>query len=475
MSQLDPVQIAALDFAQGKQGVGWFLEQGLGKTLLALTEFSFLYQTGKVDRMIVVAPNSFKKGWQEECEKHGFHFDVHIWRSTKKIAAADWLNSRHEKPPVLIINYEAARMPGVLRALQIWAARGHAYLAIDESIQIKGHKSAQTKAIHKLAQWSPFTGETMLCRYVRILTGKPQSQGVTDLWGQLRAIGLFRETNFYSFRGAFAIMGGWENKQVTGIKNAEALARAMEGSIFQAKKKDWLPNLPRKDMTIRDYQMSDEQLRQYRQMEHQFLLQIAEGVITVEVAVAKYAKLAQIQTGFIYDEDRIVHELVAEGDNPRLNLLKQILEDEVEEKTCIVYRHRAILPILIKALVKWDPAWIKGGMKPDETEEQKHRFNNDPECKVILLQAEASRYGHTLIGSPSGGRCGTMIFYENSYSLDTRSQIEDRVHRRGQTGEYVLYIDFCGSPLDRRIIKALQQKTRMYDAIFGKLPEALPA
>ena len=33
MSQLDPVQIAALDFAQGKQGVGWFLEQGLGKTL----------------------------------------------------------------------------------------------------------------------------------------------------------------------------------------------------------------------------------------------------------------------------------------------------------------------------------------------------------------------------------------------------------------------------------------------------------
>ena len=42
MSQLDPVQIAALDFARGKKGVGFFLEQGLGKTLIALTEFSFL-------------------------------------------------------------------------------------------------------------------------------------------------------------------------------------------------------------------------------------------------------------------------------------------------------------------------------------------------------------------------------------------------------------------------------------------------
>ena len=140
-------------------------------------------------------------------------------------------------PPVLIINYEAARMPGVTRALPIWASRGKAYLAIDESIQIKGHKSAQTKAIHKLAQWSPYTGEPMLCRYVRLLTGRPQTQGPHDLWGQLRAIGLFSETNFYSFRGAFCVMGGWENKEVLRAKNTEALARAMEGISSRRKRR----------------------------------------------------------------------------------------------------------------------------------------------------------------------------------------------------------------------------------------------
>ena len=276
-------------------------------------------------------------------------------------------------------------MPGVLRALQIWASRGYAYLAIDESIQpSRATSRLQTKAIHKLAQWSPFTGETMLCRYVRILTGRPQTQGPHDLWGQLRTIGLFRETNFYAFRGSFCVMGGWENKDVIRAKNTEALARAMEGSVFQAKKADWLPNLPRKDQTIRDYKMSEDQQAQYNQMEKQFLLEVESGVITVEVAIAKYAKLAQIQTGFIYDEERIVHELVKPDENPRLNLLKQILEEEVAGKCCIVYRHRAVLPILIRALVDYDPAWIKGGMKPDETEEQKWRFNNDPSCRVIL-------------------------------------------------------------------------------------------
>ena len=66
---------------------------GLGKSLIVLTEFSFLYDTGKADRMIIVTPNTFKRGFQDEIEKHGFKFDTHIWQSTKKAAAADWLNA----------------------------------------------------------------------------------------------------------------------------------------------------------------------------------------------------------------------------------------------------------------------------------------------------------------------------------------------------------------------------------------------
>jgi SNF2 family DNA or RNA helicase len=465
MSQLDPVQIAALDFARDKHGVGWFLEQGLGKTLCALAEFSWYEKLGKADRMIVVCPNSFKSGWIDEMEKHGFAFAEHVFQSTKKEKAGIFVNSHHNQPPVFIVNYEAARLPGVLKALVLWAERGRTYLAIDESIQIKG-KSQQTKAVHRLAA---------ACKYVRLLTGKPQTQGAHDLWGQLKAIGLFPDMNFYAFRNTFCVMGGWQLKQVVGVRNAEYLARTMAPAVFQAKKKDWLPDLPRKNFTIRDYAMSNEQLRQYAQMEHQFLLEIESGVVTVEVAVAKYAKLAQIQTGFIYDEKGDAHELVTPDKNPRLLLLRQLLEEETEGKVCVVYRHRAMLDVLIKALAQYDPAWIKGQMKPEEVEEQKARFNTDPACQVILLQCDAAKFGHTLLGNDESGRCRTMIFFENSYSLDTRSQIEDRIHRRGQTGEYVLYIDLSGSDLDRRIIKALQRKEALYQSVFRNLKVAEPA
>jgi SNF2 family DNA or RNA helicase len=480
VSQLDPVQIEALKFASGKKGVGFFLEQGLGKTLIALTEFSFLESRGEVDRMIVVCPNSFKGGWVDEVEKHGFRFDSHVWRSSKKADAADFLNlGYHPKgPPVLIINYDAARMPGVTRALQIWASRGKAYLAVDESIQIKGPGTAQTKAIHALAP---------LCAFARLLTGRPQTQGPHDLWGQLRAIGLFPITNFFAFRGRYCVMGGWNDKEVLAAKNTVELAGFMTPAVFQAKKADWLPLLPRKDYTIRDYQMSAEQLRQYRQMEEQFLLEIESGVVTVEVAIAKYAKLAQIQCGFIYDEDRVVHELVTPAKNPRLNLLLQMLHEEIEGKVCIVYRHRAMLPFLRGNLIDrvdpetgevtlYDCAWIGGGMKPDEVTEQKARFNEDPACRIILLQCDAAKYGHTLLGGPGpDDKCRTMIFFENSYSADTRDQIEDRIHRRGQTGESVLYIDLSGSDLDRRIVKALQRKDALYRSVFRNLKVAEPA
>ena len=72
--------------------------------------------------------------------------------------------------------------------------------------------------------------------------------------------------------------------------------------------------------------------------------------------------------------------------------------------------------------------------------------------RIMLLQAEAGKYGHTLIGTPDDPCC-TMIFFENSYSLDTRSQIEDRIHRMGATGESCLYVDLSGSEYDAGVTR----------------------
>jgi SNF2 family DNA or RNA helicase len=459
--KLDPVQVEALKFGEGKRGVGYFLEMGLGKTLLALEEF----RRANLTRLVVVAPNSFKRGWADEIEKHGFAFDVHVFVSGSK-NNDKWLAKRYAAPPVLVVNYEAIRSPAVLLKIMAWMRIKPTMLVLDESIQIKTHDSLQTKAALSLA------AEATL---VRLLTGRPQTQGPHDLYPQLRAIGLCQGQRFWAFRNTFCAMGGWENKQVVGVKNADALARLMAPVVFQALKSDWLPDLPRKDYAIRYYEMSGEQAAQYKQMRDEFLLELeSKEVVTVDVAVSKYEKLSQIQCGFILREDGVAQELVRPERNPRLLALFETLE-AVEGKAIIIYRHRYTFDILYLYGGFGTPAYIKGGMRPEEIARQKDRFNNDPECRILLGQCESTKYGHTLLGGEHArDHCSTMVFFENSYSLDTRTQVEDRIHRRGQRGENVLYLDLAGTELDRRVVRALQQKEDLYEAVFSKLRVAEP-
>ena len=296
--QLDPVQVEALKFAKGKRGVGYFMEMGLGKTLTTLEEFKRESIARTVTRLVVVAPNSFKPGWLEEIDKHGFAFQPYVYVSGATKRNDAWFETKkYGAPPVLVINYEAARSKEVMLRLMAWMRVRPTMLALDESIQIKTHNSEQTKAALNLA------AEAVI---VRCLSGLPQTQGPHDLYPQLRSLGLFNGVKFWAFRNQFCAMGGWENKQVVGVRNPEALARIMAPVIFQARKAEWLPTLPRKDFTIRNYEMSGEQAAQYKQMRDEFLLELEnDEVVAVDVAVSKYEKLSQIQCGFFINEEEI--------------------------------------------------------------------------------------------------------------------------------------------------------------------------
>jgi len=467
MSTLDPVQIAALEASKGRHGFGFFMEMGLGKTLTALTEF----QRGTADgttRMVAVCPNTFKGGWAEEVEKHGFDFETHIFQSGT-FDSDRFLGRRYERPPLLIINYEAIRSPAIHTKLLDWMARKPTYIALDESIQIKTHDAIQSKAAISLSRQAVVR---------RILTGKPTAQGPHDLWAQMRAIGQLDGRNFYAFRGMFCRMGGFKNKQVIGSQNEDILAKLIEPHVFRATKEDWLFSIP-KVYTTREYEMTKEQRAQYRSMEKDFVLWMNEDeFVTVDAAITKYGKLAQIQCGFIIDTDHEskVTVICEPHKNPRVLTLLDILRDEVPGKAIVVYIHRYTFEILSEALKEFNPARITGGMKPDEVDEQKRKFNEDPSCRIILVQERAGKYGHTLLGSPGpGNRCSTTIFFENSYSLDDRSQVEDRNHRRGQDANSVNYIDLCGTSMDRNVIRALQRKESIFKAIFAHIRKAVPA
>lgn len=450
------VQEAALQNGRGKPGFAYFCEMGLGKTLIALTEFKELVDQRAATRLVVVCPNSFKSGWVAEIEKHGFDFRTFIFESGNDASNDAFIKEKYTKAPVLIINYEALRKEYTQTYIRYFVGQRGAMLVLDESIQIKTYDSQQTKAALALS--------TMF-KYRRVLSGKPITQGPHDLWAQMRAIGAIN-TKYFPFKTTYCQMGGYKGKKVVGTQNEELLASLIDRFIFRASKKDWT-DLPPKLYTSREYKLTPYLLSKYKSMEEEFVVWLNDTEnVTVDTFITKYIKLAQIQSGFIIREDGSIEELVKPEDNPRFNLVKEIIE-EANGKVIVPYIHRYTLGLLQRALADYNPAFIKGMMEQSEIEEQKRRFNNDNGCRAILVQTRAGKYGHTLLGDQKGGdKCSTMVFAENSYSLDDRSQIEDRMHRHGQTAEHCLYVDVWGTPLDRRMTAALQAKENVAQAAF---------
>jgi SNF2 family DNA or RNA helicase len=432
------------------------MEMGLGKTLTALTEFVQLVEKGEATRLVVVCPNSFKTGWRDEIVKQNINVDPWIYSS-----GADndqFLRKKYTKPPVVIVNYEAIRRAGTQEFIYKFTSNRKCMVVFDESIQIKTHNSLQTKAAVLLSREF---------KYMRILSGKPMTQGPHDLWGQLRAIGKLNGMNYFAFRNLFCRMGGYMAKQVVGAQNEKLLAEMIDQHVFRATKDQWT-DLPPKNYTMREFSMAPGQLEKYRTMEREFVAWLESGDnVTVDMAITKHIKLAQIQFGFLIDEDSKTHELVEPHANPRIQTIKDIIDDEVTGKVVVIYHHRYAGEVLLRELAKYRPAFIKGGMAPEEITEQRDMFNRDNLCRVICIQTTAGRYGHTLIGgNEPENHCSTMIFAENTWSLDTRSQLEDRIHRIGQRGDSCLYLDLVSSPLDRKIVRALQFKQSIFDAVM---------
>ena len=450
------VQQKALQASLGKAGFAYFMEMGLGKTLTALTEFMRLARSKEVTRLVVICPNSFKSGWVDEITKHDIDVHPHIFNSGDDYHNEKFLKHKYTTFPVLIINYEAIRKIGVQTYIMQFIRDRNCMLVLDESVQVKTYNSQQTKAALLMASYF---------KYRRILSGKPVTQGPHDLWAQMRVIGA-TNYRYFPFKTTFCRMGGFKNKKVIGAQNEELLAGLIDPFVFRASKADWT-DLPPKMYTTRQYQLTPELERKYRSMENDFVVWLNETeVVTVDAFITKYIKLAQIQSGFIIKEDESIEEFVSPGENPRFKLVKELVE-EANGKVVIPYVHRYTYNILSTALAEYNPAYITGGLEASEIQRQKDIFNDHDGCRVMLVQIRAGKYGHTLLGgSKTEDKCSTMVFAENSYSLDDRSQIEDRIHRHGQTAESCLYIDLWGTPLDKRITKALQAKENIAQAVF---------
>lgn len=438
---------------------GWahFLEMRLGKTPTFLAEAALFEAHYNIRRVVMLSPNSYKQDWVNEARRFGIAFPFFAYETSRAKEAQKFIE---ENPGGfgLVVNYEALQYDATKEILAEVIDQD-CLLGADESIKIKNHQSITTKEA---------LGHSKRAGFLRELTGCPMTQGPHDIYSQLRFIGALDGKSFYGFRNTFCKMGGFKNKQIKGPKNEERLKEIIDAVGFVAKRKDWGDPTNPEFYTVQ-IPLTEEQQKYYDLMDRDFIMWLESGEeIKADQVISKMLKLQQISSGFVYTEEGDAVDLMPLDKTAKMKRLLELLE-ETDGKVIVAYHYSKSGDALMETLKPYNPAAIraKGWMKKNERDviEEKKKFNEDPSCRVMVVQISAGKYGHDLSGV-EGDRCSVMFFYENTFSLDDRIQIEMRNTAASQDWTNV-YIDFVSSGVEANAIKALALKESVVTAVLG--------
>ena len=458
-------QLKALEMSWKKEVFAYFMEMGTGKSKVLLDNIAMLYDRGKINGALIVAPKGVYKNWLES--EIPEHLVEHIQNKTvlwqalinkKQQAKLDTLFKPEVDLHILIMNVEAFSTKKGLDFAAKFLSCHDALVAIDESTTIKNPGAQRTKNILRLSK---------LSKYRRILTGSPVTKSPLDLYTQCFFLDpwLLDHDSYYTFRTRYALMktanfNGRSVQLVVGYKNLSELSEKLKPFSYRVLKDDCL-DLPSKTFMKRIIQLSPEQKRLYQQMKSMALAELNGKMLTTFNAVTQIMRLQQITCGHFKADDDSIQEIK----NNRITELMNVLE-EVEGKAVIWAHWRHDIATIVREIEKEYPGSVMTYYGDTTTEDRQKaiRAMQDPESKIRFLVGtpQTGGYGITLTGA------STMIYYSNGYDLEKRQQSEARIDRIGQK-KPMTYIDLLAEDtIDEKIVKSLRKKINIATEIMGE-------
>ena len=459
-------QLKALEMSWKKENFAYFMEMGTGKSKVLIDNMSMLYDNGKINGVLIVAPKGVYKNWHDsEIPTHmADHVEkkMVLWQALineKQKKKLSTLFESGEDLHILIMNVEAFSTKKGMDFAERFLACHKCMIAIDESTTIKNPGAKRTKNILALSRYA---------KYKRILTGSPVTKSPLDLYKQCEFLDpwLLGHSSYYTFRTRYAMMrtanfGGRSVQIVVGYRNLAELSEKLKPFSYRVLKDDCL-DLPKKTYMKRIIQLTSEQSKLYDQMKQLALAELNGKVTTTATVLTQLMRLHQITCGHFKSDDGTVQVLK----NERITELTNIL-NEVSGKVVIWAHWRNDIETIVEQLKKdyGDNSVVTyyGDTSSDQRQEAIKQMQ-DPKSKVRFLVGtpQTGGYGITLTGA------STMIYYSNGYDLEKRQQSEARIDRIGQT-KPMTYIDLLAEgTVDEKIVKALRKKIDIASTIMGE-------
>lgn len=445
-----PHQLDGIEF--GLNNNCWILgdEQGLGKTKQIIDLASIMKKQGKIKHcLIICGVNSLKSNWYSEINTHsnekGLILGTRFLKNGKKIIGSlqdriDDLKNIPEDTLFLITNIETFRDNDFKDTLK--NINNIEMAVIDEAHKVKNPSSEQGKNILKLTNF----------KYKVAMTGTLIMNNPLDAYTSLKWLGI-EKSNFTTFKRFYCNYGGFGNHQIIGYKNLNVL-REMISSNMLRRTKDEVLSLPPKIHQTEYVEMSVKQRKIYNDIKNS-LLEDIDKIALLPNPMTELLRLRQA-TG----ATEIISSTIQES--AKLDRLVDLIEEiAAENKKAIVFSNWEQITNLAKQrLIRYNPAYIAGkDIKDLDIEREKARFQNDPNCKVIIGTTSKLGTGHTLTAA------STVIFLDSPWNRANKEQAEDRAHRIGTTGTVNIITLVCKNSIDERIEEIINKKGEMADLL----------
>lgn len=454
----------ALDAKTPGGGFGELFEMGCGKTLTTIAVAGALYNLGKIDRVLVVAPTSVCSVWPHDLNQFAtFPWETRVLLGDKKkrLKALNELENWPFKAlRIAVINYESTHREGIFEAL---AAYKPDLIVCDESQRIKNPSAAQSKALHKLGDAAPFR---------MILSGTPVQNNAVDLYSQYRFLDpAVYGANFYAFKNRYCIMGGYGQHQIVGYRNMDELVEKEHSVAYRVTKEECL-DLPQQTFINRYVQFTDAEQAIYEQLRKSSFLELETGEnVTATTILTMYLRLMQLTGGFLTADESTRPKQV---NTAKLDALADIVDDYVVDagkKLVIFARFRAEIAAIenLLRLRKIQYGSIYGDVPMEERGKIVEDFQTNPDTKVFVAQIQTAGLGITLHAA------STAVFYSYDYNYANYAQALARIHRIGQRLP-VTYIHLVvDGSIDEKILAALENKEDMAKTVVDSWREVLTA
>ena len=377
-------QLTALEKSWNKENFAYFMEMGTGKTKVLIDNLAMLYDKGKVNGALIIAPKGVVKTWYEQ--ELPTHLPNHIdnvsvlWQSNITKSQQEKLDSILENEMllhVLIMNVEALSTEKGVNFARKFINSHKTLMAIDESTTIKTPTARRTKNTILLGKQA---------KYKRIMTGSPITKNPLDLYTQCEFLDpwLLDFTSYYAFRNRYAEMKtmhlrGRSIQVVSEFKNLSELSETVKNFSYRVLKEDCL-DLPPKNFIKRHITLTPAQKKIYEQMKKAAMAVLNGKVTTTMTVLTQLMRLHQITCGHFTADDGSVQEV----ESNRLNELMSILE-ETEGKAIIWANYQRDVAQIIEHIEK---KYGKGsivdyyGLTPQEDRQNNIRkFQNDSNCR----------------------------------------------------------------------------------------------